>query len=256
MKSLLFALLVASPLAAEGVSPTASALAAQARPLTPSAAAVAAAPQELTRSAAARPAPALAAFNDAEAVHTGFYVPYWSAALHLAGAMPLATTSTYNSLGFGAQLDAIYHPADSVGLDVFALMASMPSIDPTGDGDHVYLGSSIPTSVMGLGLKGAYTLYKADQMALIVDGGLGYGSVERTQRTVTSPSGQWPIVWHTGSSQTGGLLMVVGLQVTYQIVPELNLVMALDYVAVNLAGGTGDTPQMGLPSVGVQYDFE
>jgi hypothetical protein len=94
-------------------------------------------------------------------------------------------------------------------------------------------------------------------MSLSLLGGLGYASVTATQHDVVSPQGQWPLVWQAspGSAQAG-LLLTAGLQVTYQIVPSLSLVLDLDYVTVNLGGGTSNTPQIGQPSVGVQYDFD
>jgi hypothetical protein len=229
MKSLLIALaLLPAFLAADGVSPTA-------RPA---------------------PAPAPAPFDAATAAHAGFYVPFWSAALHLTGAMPLGEMSTFNSLGFGAQLDAIYHPAQGVLVDLFAVTASLPAVQPPSTNGTVYLGTSIPMSLLGAGLKGGYVIYAADQMSLSVDAGMGYGSVQRTAHASINGN-HWPVKWQLSQGpQESGLILTGGIQVTYLIVTDLNLIMALDYMAVELGGGTSDTPQLGLPSIGLQYDFD
>lgn len=238
MKSLLFvALLLTAPLAADSLTPTAG---------SDAAAIQAVASMMATPRPTPAPSPSPVAADSAVA-HAGFYVPSWSAALHVAGAMPLGDLSTYNGLGFGVQVDAIYHAAPGVGVLLFAVTSQLPSIDPMADGQNLYVGGSVPTGLLGLGLKGAYTLYQADQMRLIVDAGLGYGSLSRTHRTVT---------WQADTQTQSALLLCGGVEVTYQIVPALDLVMAMDFVAADLAGGTGDMPQIGLPSVGVQYDFD
>jgi hypothetical protein len=204
----------------------------------------------------AAPPPAPAPIDAASAAHAGFYVPYWSAALHLGAAMPLGAMATYNSLGFGAQLDAIYHPAEGVGVVAFVLTGSMPAVKPEDTGSTQYIGDGVPMSMMGGGVKGAYTLYRADQMSLSVDAGMGYGSVKRTAHTSVNGT-MWPVKWQLSEGpQEGGLILAAGLQATYQVVDDLQLVMALDYYAFELGGGTSDTPQVGLPSIGVQYDFD
>ena len=252
MKMLLIALaMLPAALFAEGLSPTA---------LTAPVAVSPAAQAQPTPAPAPAPAPAATPaplpFDAGTAVHAGFYVPFWSAALHLAAAMPLGDMSTYNGLGFGAQLDAIYHPAEGVLVDAFALTASLPAVEPASTNSTVYLGSSDPMSLMGAGLKGGYVVYKADQMSLSVDAGVGYGSVQRTAHASINGN-HWPVTWQLSQGpQESGLILAAGVQVTYQVVTDLDLVMALDYLAVELGGGTSDTPQVGLPSIGVQYDFD
>ena len=108
-----------------------------------------------------------------------------------------------------------------------------------------------------LGYMGGYAVYRNDQMTLGVNAGMGYGSIQRTAHTVVKIDHlQDQVTWQLSGSQQSALLLCGGIQVTYAIVPSLQLVMALDYVAVDLGGGTSDSPQLGLPSIGLQYDFD
>jgi hypothetical protein len=219
-----------SPVAAASLSATA------ALPLSP-VAAVAATPLRTPTPAAFVPMPGPES-------HVSLVDPSWAVAVKAGGALPLGDLATFNESGPGADLDLYYRADASFRVDVFANYFDLAYRQ--GGGDQ-------PLSAAGLGVKLLYDLGDVQGVIWYLGGGMGGYDVQRTQQVLQVPVlNNTPAYTPTPNSSVGlGILGVLGG--SYDFGNGWGMMVEINVLNINLAGGTSGNMLLAQPVIGLSY---
>lgn len=189
--------------------------------------------------------PAASAKPEPEPRRLALHHPYWSAGLRLGGAMPLGDLAIYNGAGPSAGLDLAYQGTAEVATAFYLAYSTQP---------YKLGGQATPLNTLGLGVRLMYELTRVEAVNAWVGAGGGYYLVQRTRQNLKQPV-VIPLQYEAGAESTGGLGLGLWAGSAYQWSPSLALTLELGLVSIGLAGGTADTVTLGLPALGLRYDF-
>ena len=168
----------------------------------------------------------------------------WAMALKLGGAIPMGDLGLYNNSGPAANLDLYYHADDSISIDTFAAYSRQ----------SYKAGDTQPLDNVGLGIKMLYNLTNLSGVIWYAGAGLAGYYNQRTKQVIVDVVNNKAIFAPTYDTSMGlGVLGVAGAR--YEYGNGLGLILEMNVVNINLAGGTSDNILLGQPLLGLSYTF-
>jgi hypothetical protein len=172
--------------------------------------------------------------------------PSWAIALKAGAVLPLGDLATYNQAGPAGGLDLYYHVNTSFSADFFTSYSSQA---------YKVGGGGQPLSNIGLGVKLLYNVAEIDGVVWYAGGGMAGYYNQRTKQVLRQPVlNNTPVFDPEADSSFGlGVLGVLGGRYTGQ--SGWGLLLELNLVSVNLAGGTSDSLLLAQPVLGLSYEL-
>lgn len=181
----------------------------------------------------------------ADAKWVAFFKPYWSLGLKAGAALPLGELSTYNGSGGLGGADLLYQGTRQVGTDFFFLYSTQP---------YKVGGGATPLNNTGIGVRLLYEVMRVEALNAWVGAGGGYFLTQRTRQVLVEPV-TTPPSYQAAGQNSGGFGLVFCFGTSYMMTRTLALTLDVSLANVALAGGTADNIALGLPSIGLRYDF-
>lgn len=171
--------------------------------------------------------------------------PYWSLGLKGGASLPLGELALYNGAGgsFGASL--IYQGTRQVGTDFFVTYSSQP---------YKLGGGATPLNNTGVGVRLIYEVMRVEALNAWVGAGGGYYFTQRTRQVLKQPL-TTPLQYAAEAQVAGGLGLAFGFGSSYRVTSALAVTLDVNLLNIALAGGTADSIALGIPSLGLRYDF-
>jgi hypothetical protein len=176
--------------------------------------------------------------------HVSLVDPSWAVALKVGGALPLGDLATYNQSGPAANLDLYYRADASFRVDL--------SIDYFSEAYRLGAGDQ-PLSVAGLGLKLLYDMANVQGVVWYLGGGLGGYYVQRTQQVLEVPVLNNTPVYDPTPNSTMGLGLMGVLGGSYDFENGWGMMVEINVLNINLAGGTSGNMLLAQPVIGLSY---
>lgn len=180
-----------------------------------------------------------------DAKWVAFFKPYWSLGLKGGAAVPLGELSTYNGSGGLGGADILYQGTRQIGTDFFFLYSTQP---------YKLGGGATPLNNTGIGVRLLYEVMHVEALNAWVGAGGGYFLTQRTRQVLVEPV-TTPPTYKAADQNSGGLGLVFCFGTSYRMTRSLALTLDVSVANVALAGGTADNIALGLPSIGLRYDF-
>jgi hypothetical protein len=170
--------------------------------------------------------------------------PSWGWAFKAGGVVPLGDLAQFNQPGPAGALDLYYHLSADVSVDGFLGYSTQ---------GYKLGGGAQPLSNTGLGAKLLYNLSLVDDVTWYAGGGVGLYYNQRTKQIVRPVVSNAPPIYDPvpDSSLGLGILGVMGGR--YANSAGWGIVVELNVVNINLAGGTSDSLLLAQPMLGYYH---